>query len=341
MTRNDFELMTASELEGALERFPRRVLASYPTELQHLDRLSDQLGRPVWIKRDDRLGPLVGGNKTRKLEYLLAQALDQGHERIVTIGGAQSNHARLTAAAARLLGLEPHLLLMGNRPKKSTGNLLLDELVDAHLHFVRTDSVRPGRCTFEELDGHLRDVARDRVGDHYFIPIGGSNWLGSLGYIGAALELDRQTREAGLEHAWVVSAAGSGGTFAGLVAGLALLGSTLRPLGIDIGKLWTDFPQHVCRLVEEVCEHLGSSLRCKPSEIPLVERRYAGRRYGVPTDEGTAAIRRLARIEGVVLDGTYTGKAFAGLLDLAKSGRLGKEDPIIFVHTGGLPGFFA
>jgi D-cysteine desulfhydrase len=324
-----------------LERVSRRRLGTCPTELRRLDRLSGELERPIWVKRDDVLGPVGGGNKTRKLEYLLADALERGATKVVTVGGRQSNHARLTAAAARVAGLEPHLLLFGERPPRTTGNLLLDELLGAEIHFIPPGPVGAGPCIFDELDGYCRDHASRLVGDHYFIPLGGSSGLGSLGYVGAALEIDEQARDAGIAEAWVVVATGSGGTLAGLLAGLRAIGSSLQLVGIDVARLLVDYREFVARLADEALGLVGLTGGIEPGDVPLVEDRYVGRGYAVPTEEGTTAITRLARTEGLLLDPTYTGKAFAGLLDLHASGHFGAGEPVIFWHTGGLPGLFA
>jgi D-cysteine desulfhydrase len=331
----------ASRVAAALDEVPRRVLGAYPTPLLRLGRLSRAVGREIYLKRDDILGPAGGGNKTRKLEYLMADAVERGATRVVTVGGPQSNHCRVTAGAARLLGLEPHLLLFGNRPDRAKGNLLIDELLGAELHFIPPGPISGDACTFEELDVYVRDQASKRVGDHYHVPLGGSNGLGSLGYVRAALEIAEQADLTGLVDARVVLAAGSGGTLAGLVAGLRLIGSPLRPVGIDVGRFWCDFPGLVVRLANEACELLGAPAAIGTPDVELIETTYVGRKYGAPTPESEDAIRRLVRLEGVLLDPTYTAKAFAGLLDLVETGALGDDEPIIFWHTGGLPGLFA
>lgn len=325
----------------ALDRHPRVSLGTCPTPLVPLERLSRELGRQVLLKRDDTLGPAGGGNKTRKLEYLLADALAQGATRVVTVGGVQSNHARLTAAAARMLGLEPHLLLLGPLPETLTGNLRLMQLLGATLHFIPPGPMAAGRCAFDEVDAYTRRQAAERVGRHYHVPMGGSTGLGALGYVRAALELEVQAREAGAAAARVVLAAGSGGTLAGLLAGLRLIGSSLQPVGVDIGSFWDDFPALVHRIAADACRLLGADLDLEPEGVPLVESSYVGRGYGVPTAEGEEAARLLARSEGVLLDPVYTAKAFAGLLDLLADDRLGDDGPVIFWHTGGLPGLFA
>lgn len=343
MTKDERSQVHRSPLQisEALDRHPRCQLGVTPTPLIPLERLSRELGRRILLKRDDILGPAAGGNKTRKLEFLLADALEQGMTRVVTVGGTQSNHARLTAAAARLLGLDPHLLLIGSPPEQASGNLLLAELLGADVHFIEPGPMADGRCGFAEFDAYVRAQARERVDEHYHVPIGGSTGLGSLGYVRAALEIEEQAREIGVSEARVVLASGSGGTLAGLWAGLQLVGSSLRPLGIDIGSFWDDFPALVCRIANDVCDLLDVPSSFKAADVPLIETAYVGSGYAIPTAGGAEAAERLAATEGVLLDPTYTAKAFAALLDFLPSGRLGDDDPVIFWHTGGLPGIFA
>ena len=324
-----------------LERFPRIPLADYPTPLEHLPRLSAQLKREVFLKRDDVLGPGLGGNKTRKLEYLLADAQQRGSRKVVTFGGLQSNHARLTVAAARKLGLEPHLFYFEKRPRPFTGNLLLNELMGAHMHFIPFGGGGDGSMTIEVTNRLVHLLAWLRLGRHYFIPVGGYSWRGCLGYVRSAVEIDSQARALGIENAHLVLAAGTGGTLAGLLAGLMLMGSSISLLGIDIGVLWKDFPVSLAHITGEICKRLGENRVFAASDIPLMERMYAAPRYGVPSEACREAIQRLARTEGILLDPVYTGKAFAGMLDLIEKGKLGSNEPIIFLHTGGLPALFA
>jgi len=330
--------MTPADLIARLDARPRVVLGEIPTPLRRLERLSAELGRPLFIKRDDLVGPALGGNKTRKLEYLLAEARQLGAKKVVTFGGLQSNHARLTAAAASLLGLEPHLFYFEARPEALTGNLLVNELLGARMHFLPLSSKRPRPRSLESTIRLARLLARLRVGPHYFIPVGGHTWTGALGYVRAAVEIDEQARGLGIGNAWLVVAAGSGGTLAGLLAGLRLVGSRLRPLGIDVGNLWKDFPASVACLAREVCERLGEPIAFARGDVPLVEGTYVGGAYGRPSDAGKAALERLARAEGILLDPVYTAKAFAGLLgEVPRFGR----DPVVFLHTGGAPALFA
>ncbi|RME82658.1 MAG: D-cysteine desulfhydrase family protein [Caldilineae bacterium] len=333
--------MKPETLRARLEDFPRLKLAEYPTPLYRLSRLSAELGRELYIKRDDLIGPAMGGNKCRKLEYLMADAMARRAKRVVTFGGLQSNHARMTAAVARRCGIEPHLFFFEPRPDRRPGNLLLDELLGAHMHFVPFGGGGQASMTLETANRLVRWLARLRVGPHYFIPVGGHAWRGCLGYVQAACELTEQTRELGIEDAWVVVAAGSGGTLAGLLAGVALCGSQLKPLGIDVGKLWKGFPASIAAMAGELCARLGEPRHFAPADVPLVEGRYVGDGYGKPSLEGNTAIARLARSEGIVLDPIYTGKAFAGMLDLLERGELEGESPIVFLHTGGAPGLFA
>jgi L-cysteate sulfo-lyase len=331
--------VTPADLLARLDAHSRVLLGETPTPLQPLERLSAELGRPLFVKRDDLLGPALGGNKTRKLEYLMAEARQQGATKVVTFGGLQSNHARLTAAAASLVGLEAHLLYLEARPKVLTGNLLLNELLGARMHFIPLSPKRPRPRPLESTIRLVRLLARLRVGPHYFIPVGGHTWTGALGYVRAAVEIDEQARGLGAGDAWLVVAAGSGGTLAGLLAGLRLVGSRLRPLGIDVGKLWKDFPSSVAHLASEVCARLGEPLTFAPADVPLVEATYVGEAYGQPSVAGNAALERLARAEGILLDPVYTAKAFAGLL--GETTRFGRDDPVVFLHTGGLPALFA
>jgi D-cysteine desulfhydrase family pyridoxal phosphate-dependent enzyme len=335
-------MLSGDSLLQKLERFPRILLADpSATPLEHLPRLSAQLKREVFIKRDDALGPALGGNKTRKLEYLLAEAKQSGLRKVVTFGGLQSNHARITAAAARKIGLEPHLFYFEARPKELTGNLSINQLMDARMHFISLGAGDDGSRTIETTNRLVHLLAWLRLGRHYFIPVGGYSWRGGLGYVRAAVEIESQARAVGIENAYLVLAAGTGGTLAGLLAGLTLMNSSLRLLGIDVGKLWKGFPASLAHLATEICAHLGAKRVFQPGEIPLLEGTYVGPKYGVPAPGGQDAILRLASTEGILLDPIYTGKAFAGMLDLIEKGQLGSNEPIIFLHTGGLPALFA
>lgn len=342
-------------LKERLDSYPRLAFAEYPTPLEFLPRLSAELDRPVYVKRDDEIGPGGGGNKTRKLEYLMAEALECGMRKVVTFGGLQSNHARLTAAAARRCGLKAHLFYFERRPKRLAGNLLLNQVLGARMHFIPLGESGSG-MTVETTSRLVHWLARLQVGRHYFIPVGGHSWRGCLGYVRAAWEIDEQARQLGIQQACIGLAAGSGGTLAGMMAGLTLIDSPLRLLGIDVGKLWKAFPASIARLANELIAHLSvepAPPPFRPEEVPMIEETYVGERYGVPSPLGMETLRRLARLEGLLLDPVYTAKAFSGLLDWAAlSGERGATQakflpglepgqPLIFLHTGGLPALFA
>lgn len=327
-------------LQERLNAFPRVALSSYPTPLEHLPRLSAEMGREVFVKRDDVLGPGLGGNKTRKLEYLMAEAQAKRSKKVVTFGGLQSNHARLTAAAARKLGMEPHLFYFEPRPKLLDGNLHVNHLLGAKLHFIPLGGGGAG-MTIEQTIRLVRVIAFCLVGPNYFIPVGGHTALACLGYAQCAAELHRQAQDAGIQDATVVLAAGSGGTLSGLMAGLKLLDSPLQLLGIDVGKMWKAFPASIALLASETAALLGKPQRFTSTDVPMIEGRYVGECYGKPSAECLSAAQRLACREGILLDPVYTAKAFAGMLAEANHGRLQGDSPLIFLHTGGLPAIFA
>ena len=332
--------MNVAMLRARVARFPRVSLATYPTPLQPLERLSAQTQTALWIKRDDGIGPAMGGNKARNLEFLMADARRRHARKVVTFGGLQSNHARMTAAVARNLGMEPHLFHFAARPQEMAGNLLMSSLLDAKIHFVPLGGAGGG-MSLEATNRLVRLLSWLLVGRSYFIPVGGHTALGCLGYVLAAAEIHSQVEQLRLKNVTVVLAMGTGGTLAGLLAGFTLLNSPTRVLGIDVGKLWKGCPVAIARLTGEICTLLGEQQTFAAADVPLIENRYVGSAYGVPSSEGNAALRRVAECEGIFLDPVYTGKAMAGLLDLLGQGELGRDGTVIFLHTGGVPGLFA
>ncbi len=331
--------MDAAALVARLNQFPRLALATYPTPLERLSNLSRSLGANLWMKRDDHIGPALGGNKTRKLEFLMADAQRRGAHKVVTFGGLQSNHARITAAVARQLGMEPHLFYFEKRPRERVGNMQLNALMNAQMHFIPFggDGINDLKLT----NRLVRLLSLAVAGPSYFIPVGGHNALGCLGYVACAAELAEQVKTLGLRNPIVVSAVGTGGTLAGLVAGFALLDSPIRVIGIDVGRLWKAFPSALAQLTTEICTLLGETRRFTAREIPMIEDRYVGFKYGVPSQEGNAVIGRLAEAEGIFLDPVYTGKAMAGMIDLTNRRFFKSDETVIFLHTGGVPGLFA
>lgn len=334
--------MTPAGLHHQLAQYPRYPYATYPTPLEPLSNLSQQLNHKVWIKRDDHIGPATGGNKGRKLEFLMADAVQQGKSKVITYGGLQSNHARMTASACAKLGLQAHLFFFERRPARLEGNLLLDDLLGAHLHFIPFGTSDEPSFTLETTNRLVRLVSWLLVrGKTYFMPVGGHTVIGCLGYVMAALELHEQVMELGLEDVVVVVPAGTGGTLAGLLAGFTFLNSPIRVLGLDIGKLWKGFPASLATLASDICTALGQPHTFTPSDIPLIERTYAGTGYAKLNNATRQAITTLAQSEGILLDPVYTGKAFAGLLDLCQKGHFAPSSNLIFLHTGGYPGMWA
>jgi len=321
-----------------LDDFPRAGIARLPSALEPLPRLSAHLGGPaLWIKRDDQIGLAIGGNKTRKLDFLMGEALAQGAKRVITFGGPQSNHARQTAAAARRLGLEPILILVGDEPERRQGNLLLDHILGAEVHFVSPPGAPSGGISWESPDALLDQAGLDRR-DAYVIPLGGSCPTGVLGYVEAAFELRAQAQARGLTIDYVVTAAGTGGTAAGLLAGLRLAGADTRVIAIDVGRLHADMATAIAKIATETAVLLGAKAAFRADDLAVHD--YTGERYAQPTPACQDAIRLLARHEGLLLDPVYTGKALAGLIDLIRQGRFQHLDSVVFLHTGGTPALY-
>lgn len=324
---------------------PRIPLAHLPTPLEPAPRFSAEMtpGVEVWIKRDDCTGLAFGGNKARKLEYLMASAKQQGADAVVTFGGVQSNHARSTAAAARRLGLDCHLILAGSPPDEVTGNLLLDRVLGATLTFL---SLTPERLTPERVE-EAYDAAERRLvaqGRRPFrIGPGGSTPLGVLGYRAAFDELMAQAREAGARFDHLLVAMGTGGTMAGLVLGNILSGRPVGVTGISVAPAGMPESLGVSSLGTLVRE--GAALLGRPVDLLdgdlRVNHDYAGRAYAAPTREGIEAIRALAHTEAIFTEPIYTGKALAGLIDLCRTGSIRAGETIAFLHTGGTPALFA
>jgi len=337
--------MDIQDRRSELDRWPRLSIGNYPTPLEPLPRLSKQLGGPqLWIKRDDVIGPGLGGNKARKLEFLLAEAVEQGKRKVVTYGGLQSNHVRMTAAACAPLGIEAHIIHFAKKPEKIQGNELLNHILGAKIHYVPFGGGSEGSMTIETSSRLIKLLSTILVGPGaYFIPVGGHAMVGCLGYVAAAFEIHEQAFQLGMTNrpVTVVTAAGTGGTLAGLIAGLHLVDSPIELLGIDIGKLWKAFPKSIARLVGALCGSFGDHRQFQAGDIPIVENRYVGPKYGAITPETLSAIRLLAQSQGIILDPVYTGKAFAGMVDLVRSDHFGADEHVIFLHTGGYPALWA
>lgn len=318
---------------------PRARLGSWPTPLEECPRLSAALGGPhLWVKRDDLTGLALGGNKVRKLEYLLGAAIRRGADTIITTGGPQSNHARLTAAACRRLGLDVTLVLSGFSEGPLTafqGNLLLDHLFGARVITLEDDSDEAVEAALAEEVANLTRRGRRP----YIIPLGGSNAVGNLGYVGASLEIAAQAAAEGVDFDHVFVTTGSGGTHAGLHLGLAGYMPRTRVHGVTISREPVASAARVAAMAGETAALLGLDPEATPP--PLVHGGYVGDGYAVPTPAGWEAILLAARTEGLVLDPVYTGKALSGLIGLIREGTFPPTSTILFVHTGGAPGLMA
>jgi 1-aminocyclopropane-1-carboxylate deaminase/D-cysteine desulfhydrase-like pyridoxal-dependent ACC family enzyme len=327
--------LPASEGLGGL---PKVDLGVGETPLEAKPALARWLGLSgeLYVKRDDLAGPAMGGNKARKLQYVVADALRQGADCLITVGAVQSNHARITAAAGAMAGLDVHLVLDGDAQEMRGGNLVLDALAGAEAHFVAHGSWDVRQAAAEELAARLRSEGRRP----YLIPVGASTPLGAVGYAEAYLEIVRQLRAAGTSAACMVSASGSGGTQGGLLAGRALAGGGPRVLGVDIDKgLDDDLGHAVASLAAGCLELVGSSATVAPGDVVLVDG--AGPGYGQVFPGNREAIRAALRTAGLLLDPVYTSKAFAALRELVAAGTIPTADTVVFLHTGGLPALFA
>ncbi len=316
-----------------INRFP---LAHLPTPLEPMERLGAALGGPaLWIKRDDQTGLATGGNKTRKLELLIAEALAQGAEVVLTVGAVQSNHCRQTAAAAARAGLECVLVLRGSAPPREawTGNLLLDDLLGARLWWAGD---RDPVAALEEAAQAERAAGRQP----YVIPYGGSNATGAAAYALAFEELWAQMQERDLHFDRVIFASSSGGTQAGLVVGAKACGYRGQVLGISVDKTGGHLRETVAALLQPTAAYLGRDLDLGPGDVQINDD-FLGGGYAVLTAAEREAVRLVARREGILLDPVYTGKAMAGLLGLIRRGEIDPGETVLFWHTGGIPALFA
>ena len=317
---------------------PRLPLAQTPTPLQLLPRITEQYGgeHRIWVKRDDLTGAALSGNKLRKLEFVTALAREQGCDTLITCGGVQSNHCRATALVGSQLGFKVHLILRGVAPPDIDGNLLLAHLTGAHIsHYSRSRFSNELDKLFAHWDSHYREQGHRP----YQIPMGASDGVGIWGYIAGAEELGADLKARDIEAAHVVCASGSGGTQAGLTLGAALHGPSLNVWGINVcdDEAW---------FLDKVAADMADWLRRYPALKALPDCKvrvidgYVGPGYGRAEPEIFATIAMAARLEGLVLDPVYTGKAFHGMLEQIEQGRFAGHRDIVFIHTGGIFGLF-
>lgn len=321
-----------------LGHLPRVPLAFLPTPLEDAPRLTAALGGPrIMIKRDDQTGLALGGNKARKLEFLMGEALRQGATVVITTGGAQSNHTRMTAAAARRLGLQSVLVLGGPAPEQVQGNLLLDHLLGADIRFVEAED----DLTTERAMDDAADELRRKGQRPYVIPVGGSGPTGALGYVAAFLECLEQVNQRGVRVGRIFVAGGSGGTLTGLTLGAKLTHSGVQVVGISVSRAASELKERVARFATGCArEKLNMDVAVTEDEVTVYDQ-YVGPGYGKPTPEGLEAMRTAAKTEGLITDPVYTGKCLAGLADLIHRGEIKAGENVVFWHTGGAPGLFA
>lgn len=313
--------------------FPRLNLAQLPTPLHHLPNISALVGKSVFVKRDDMTGVALGGNKVRKLEFLLADALAEGCDTILTTGGAQSNHAMLTAACCGRLGLNSILVLQKRGVWEKKGNQLLNDLLGTDVRFVDTDSYDDVYAEMARISNELRAKGHKP----YCVPVGGSVPLGSLGYALCVQEIQHQAEALGIVFDDIVCCTGSGGTMAGMVLGAMLYAPKTRVTGIAVSP--ADFAPIVAGLVNGAQDLLQCGNHIQPGDVNLYACYGAG--YAIPSAAGVAAVRIMAKREGLLLDPVYTGKAFAGFMELCDQGYFDGRDNILFLHSGGAGGLFA
>jgi len=322
-------------MHDRLDALPRASLAHLPTPLEEMPRLSAALGGPrLFVKRDDCTGLGTGGNKTRKLEFLVADAQAKGADTLVTDGGVQSNHCRQTAAAAARTGMDCVLVLQRGFSDEETGNLLLDRILGAQV--VLIDAAANLADAVAEAAAELERSGKTP----YVIPTGGSNGVGAMGYANAIREIAVQAVELGLGFDAIVTASGSGGTQGGLVVGKKLFDQPAQIVGISDGEPSEELTEMILEVASDAERVLGRPLGLSSDDVRVFDE-YYGEGYGIPTPEMVEAVHLVARSEGILLDPVYSGKAMAGLLDLIRRGHFEPTQNVLFIHTGGTPALFA
>lgn len=320
-----------------LDGIPRVRITYLPTPLVELQRLGAALNGPrIFIKRDDCTGLALGGNKTRKLEFLIGEALSQGCDTVITGGAMQSNHSRQTAAAAAATGLQCHLALGGEQPPYAEGNLLLDYLFGAIIHWC-------GEQRKGEKIPEIAETLRSKGRRPYIVPYGGSNTIGAMGFVAAAAELKEQLSASGERIDYIIIPSSSGGTHAGITVGIDMYDLPMEVIGIGIDKKEPDEPQYesgLAILANRIAERLGEPSNYTENDFKM-KYEYLGEGYGIVGDLEREAIRLAASHEAILLDPVYTGRAMGGLIDMIRNKEFSSGDTVLFWHTGGTPALFA
>ena len=316
-----------------LDKFPRLPLAFTPTPLQKTERLAKKIGiKSLYIKRDDQTGLALGGNKVRKLEFLLADAQKNNADIILTVGGPQSNHCRMTAAAARACGFECALIFGGSEIQEVQGNMVLDKLLKAKWYFA-------GEQDRDIKMQEIADMYSKQGKKPYVIPLGGSNALGAMGYVNAGLELAQQCKEQNIDPDYIFCASGSGGTQAGLILGCHLGGLNSKVIGISVSGSADELTEIINMLLVEMGASLNIDVSCLHPVTVYDE--FVGEGYGRPTELSQKALEYMASEEAIIIDPVYTAKGFAGLMGKLEQNKIAKDSTVVFVHTGGMPALFA
>ncbi|WIM37540.1 D-cysteine desulfhydrase family protein [Paenibacillus sp. PK4536] len=315
----------------------RIILANLPTKIEKLERISAQLQGPsIYIKRDDQTGTELSGNKIRKLEYCIREAIDQGCDTLITCGGIQSNHCRATAAVAAKLGLKAIVVLRGHDPDTYEGNLLLDHLLGAEVRWISSEDYRDHRM---DIMHTIADEVSAKGQQAYVIPEGASSGIGAFGYFSALQEIVQQEQELGISFDAVIVAVGSGGTHGGLLLAQQLLPTSHRIIGINVCDDEDYFIKAITTVIEESAHYLDQSVTIPTEAIEIIDG-YVGKGYAQSQPQELQCIKDLASLEGVILDPVYTGKAFYGLVEEIRKGTFQDLQNILFIHTGGLYGLF-
>ncbi len=311
-------------------------LANLPTPIQKLTHISKELGVDIYIKRDDLTGGETSGNKIRKLEYTVAKAIDEGAQLLITCGGIQSNHCRATAAVAAKLGLRSHLVLRIDEEPPVEGNYLLDKILGAEITFISRADYSKRRA---EIMQNIKEEYEKQGIKAYVIPEGASDGIGNIGYLESVKEIKKQEEELGISFQTIVCAVGSGSTYGGLFLGTKLYDPEKTVLGFNVCDDEQYFLDVCTRICRETVELLGKNIEIKPEDMHIVDG-HKGIGYAISTDEELAFLIKLAREEGLILDPVYTGKAFYGLYQEIKEGKLKDLGNVLFIHTGGVFGLF-
>lgn len=318
--------------------FPQKInLANLPTKIEKLEKLTKEIGGPrLFIKRDDQTGSEVSGNKIRKLEFVIQEALEQNCNYLITCGGIQSNHARATAAAAAKLGLGAYLVLRSNEEPSLEGNYFLDKLLGAQIQFISAEDYANKRM--EIMEG-LRQKLISEGHRPYIIPEGASNGIGTFGYYNAMEEILQQEKELGIEFDAIVLPVGSGGTYSGMFLANKIMGQKKTIYGVNVCDNAAYFKERITQILQESLAYVNITVDFLQEDIQIIDG-YVGRGYALSRPEELDFIHYLARVEGIILDPVYTGKAMYGLVNELKSGNIRAHKNILFIHTGGIFGLF-